>query len=93
MPVDLRTVGGVGNPVLRGQGIDQGRRSMQLTGEEACWPTLGRDSTIASFLEEQQCCFSEGSSKGQHSDPTNVETGTTKTLVGRGRGDPPGLPL
>lgn len=67
---------------------------MQLTGEETCWPMLGRDYKLASSLEEQQHPFSEGSSKGQHSD---VETSTTKTPGGgKGRGgggDLPGLPL
>lgn len=80
-------MGGVGDPVLRGRGIEQGRGSMQLTGEEACWLMLGRESKIASSLEEQQWSFSEGSSKRQHSGHVDVETRTTKTLVKFGGGE------
>lgn len=87
-------MGGVGDPVLRGRGIEQGRGSMQLTGEEACWLMLGRESKIASSLEEQQWSFSEGSSKRaafrsrERGDHNHKDPGKD---WGRG-GDRPGLP-
>lgn len=48
---------------------------MQVTGEGACWPSVGREFKIASLVlgRGNQGSFSEGSSREQHSDPVDVQ--------------------